>query len=136
MLGARYLLSHAFAIGGRGEYYHDDDGLTTGSVFQDRAAAAGLRAIHGTTIFTGTVTLDYLPTKNLVLRLDNPRRSRGRSRFFREGPPRADRDARDHDARCRRLDELARYERGLGDASSKPTGHSISGLLNVRPFWR
>jgi putative OmpL-like beta-barrel porin-2 len=71
MLGARYLLSHAFAVGGRGEYYHDDDGLTTGSVFQDRAAEAGLRAIHGTTIFTGTVTLDYLPTKNLMLRLDN-----------------------------------------------------------------
>jgi hypothetical protein len=71
MLGARYLLSHSFAIAGRGEYYHDDDGLTTGSVFQDRAAGTGSLAINGTTIFTGTLTLDYLPTKNLMIRLDN-----------------------------------------------------------------
>jgi hypothetical protein len=71
MLGARYSLSQAFAVGGRGEYYRDDDGLTTGSVFQDRAAQTGVLPIGGTTIFTGTITLDYMPTKNLMLRLDN-----------------------------------------------------------------
>ena len=70
MLGARYLPSHSFAIGGRGEYYRDDDGLTTGSVFVDRAAQTDLRPIGGVTIFTGTLTLDYLPTKNLMVRLD------------------------------------------------------------------
>jgi hypothetical protein len=71
MLGARYLLGHSFAVGGRGEYYHDDDGLTTGSVLMDRAAGTGSTPIPRTTILTGTVTLDYLPTKNLLLRLDN-----------------------------------------------------------------
>ncbi|HWZ93154.1 MAG TPA: porin [Polyangiaceae bacterium] len=71
MLGARYLLPHGFAIGGRGEYYHDDDGLTTGSVYLDRAAMTGLRPIPRTNIVTGTLTVDYLPTKNLMLRLDN-----------------------------------------------------------------
>jgi hypothetical protein len=71
MLGARYMLNRVFAVGARGEYYHDDDGLTTGSVFVDRAAQTGALPIGGTTIFTGTLTLDYLPTKNLMLRLDN-----------------------------------------------------------------
>lgn len=63
MLGARYLLSRAFAVAGRGEYYHDDDGLTTGTV-------DGI-TIGPANIYTGTVTLDYLPSKNLVIRLDN-----------------------------------------------------------------
>jgi hypothetical protein len=63
MLGARYLLSHGFAVAARGEYYHDEDGLTTGSVDGIPIGAAN--------IFTGTLTVDYLPTKNLLLRLDN-----------------------------------------------------------------
>jgi len=63
MLGARYLLSPIFAVAGRGEIYRDKDGVTTGSV-------NGI-PITGSTIYTGTVTLDYLPSKNLLIRLDN-----------------------------------------------------------------
>jgi hypothetical protein len=71
MLGARYLLPRGFAIAARGEYYSDADGLTTGSVFQDRGGQAAALPITGVKIVTGTLTLDYLPTENLVLRLDN-----------------------------------------------------------------
>ena len=63
MLGARYLVCDKFAVAGRAEIYHDEDGVTTGSV-------NGI-PITGATIYTGTVTLDYLPSKNLLIRLDN-----------------------------------------------------------------
>jgi len=63
MLGARYLLSEKFAVAGRGEIYRDKDGVTTGSV-------NGI-PITRATIYTATVTLDYLPSKNLLFRLDN-----------------------------------------------------------------
>jgi hypothetical protein len=63
MLGARYLVCEKFAVAGRGEIYYDKDGITTGSV-------NGI-PITGATIYTGTVTLDYLPSKNLLIRLDN-----------------------------------------------------------------
>jgi len=63
MLGARYLLSPTFAVAGRGEVYRDKDGVTTGSV-------NGI-PITGATISSGTITLDYLPRKNLLIRLDN-----------------------------------------------------------------
>ncbi|HYQ04008.1 MAG TPA: outer membrane beta-barrel protein [Polyangiaceae bacterium] len=63
MLGARYLVCEKFAVAGRGEIYRDKDGVTTGSV-------NGI-PITGATIYTGTVTLDYLPSKNLQIRLDN-----------------------------------------------------------------
>ncbi|MEI9952050.1 MAG: outer membrane beta-barrel protein [Pseudomonadota bacterium] len=63
MLGARYLVCEKFAVAGRGEIYHDKDGVTTGSV-------NGI-PITDATIYTGTVTLDYLPGKNLLIRLDN-----------------------------------------------------------------
>jgi hypothetical protein len=63
MLGARYLVCDKFAVAGRGEIYRDKDGITTGSV-------NGI-PITGATIYTGTVTLDYLPGKNLLIRLDN-----------------------------------------------------------------
>jgi putative OmpL-like beta-barrel porin-2 len=63
MLGARYLACEKFALAGRGEIYRDKDGITTGSV-------NGL-PIKGATIYTGTVTFDYLPGKNLLIRLDN-----------------------------------------------------------------
>jgi len=72
MLAARYLLGRSFAVGGRGEYYRDRNGLTVGSSYIDRAAqTVFIAAPHSTTITTGTLTLDYLPTKNLMLRLDN-----------------------------------------------------------------
>lgn len=71
MIGARYFVNHAFAIGARGEYYHDTKGLTLGSVYTDRAAQTGANPIPEDTIFTGTLTLDYLPTRNLMIRLDN-----------------------------------------------------------------
>ena len=71
MLGARYLISHAFAAGLRGEYYHDSDGFTLGSVYSDRGAQTGAIPIPEDTIYTGTLTLDYLPTRNLMIRLDN-----------------------------------------------------------------
>jgi hypothetical protein len=71
MLGARYLLPRGFAIAARGEYYNDADGLTTGAVYKDPGDPTSLRPITGVKIYTGTLTLDYLPTKNLVLRLDN-----------------------------------------------------------------
>ncbi|HET7545938.1 MAG TPA: outer membrane beta-barrel protein [Polyangiaceae bacterium] len=63
MLGARYLVCEKFAVAGRGEIYRDKDGVTTGSV--------NGTPITGATITTGTVTLDYLPGKNLLIRLDN-----------------------------------------------------------------
>ena len=63
MLGARYLVCEKFAVAGRYEIYHDEDGVTTGSV-------NGI-PITDATISTGTVTLDYLPSKNLLIRLDN-----------------------------------------------------------------
>ncbi|MEI9937108.1 MAG: outer membrane beta-barrel protein [Pseudomonadota bacterium] len=63
MLGARYLVCEQFAVAGRAEIYHDEDGVTTGSV-------NGI-PITGATIYTGTVTLDYLPAKYLLIRLDN-----------------------------------------------------------------
>jgi hypothetical protein len=63
MLGARYIITHAFAVAARGELYRDKDGVTTGSV-------NGI-PITGATISTGTVTIDYLPGKNLLVRLEN-----------------------------------------------------------------
>ena len=63
MLGARYLVCDKFAVAGRGEIYRDKDGISTGSV-------NGI-PITGATIYTGTVTLDLIPGKNLLLRLDN-----------------------------------------------------------------
>jgi hypothetical protein len=60
MIAARYGFSDAFGIAARGEYFHDDDGLMT-------------KVPPGNTvdIVTGTLTLDYRPGKNLILRLDN-----------------------------------------------------------------
>ena len=63
MLGARYLVTEKFALAGRGELYKDRHGITTGSV-------NGI-PIQDVVISTGTLTVDYLPTKNLMLRLDN-----------------------------------------------------------------
>ncbi|HKO52803.1 MAG TPA: outer membrane beta-barrel protein, partial [Polyangiaceae bacterium] len=63
MLGARAMLHEKFAVAGRAEIYRDKDGVTTGSV-------NGV-PITGASIYTGTVTLDYLPSKNLLIRLDN-----------------------------------------------------------------
>jgi len=63
MLAARYRVCEKFAVAGRAEIYRDKDGVTTGSV-------NGL-PITGATLSTGTLTLDYLPGKNLLIRLDN-----------------------------------------------------------------
>jgi len=63
MLGARYLVCEKFAVAGRGEIYRDKDGISTGRVNDI--------PITGATIYTGTLTLDYLPAKNLLIRLDN-----------------------------------------------------------------
>ncbi|MEP7050694.1 MAG: outer membrane beta-barrel protein, partial [Pseudomonadota bacterium] len=63
MLGARYLVVPAFAVAARGELYWDKDGITTGSVNNT--------PIQDATISTATLTLDYLPGKNLLVRLDN-----------------------------------------------------------------
>lgn len=63
MVAARYSFSDHFAAAGRVEVYHDQKGVTTGSV-------NGV-PITKATIETYTLTLDYLPTKNLLLRLDN-----------------------------------------------------------------
>jgi hypothetical protein len=63
MLGARYLITHAFAAAARGEVYRDKDGVTTGSV-------NGIK-ITGATITTATLTFDYVPSKNLLVRLEN-----------------------------------------------------------------
>lgn len=63
MFGARYLVTPKFALAGRGELYHDRDGITTGSVNNI--------PINQVTISTGTLTIDFLPSKNLLVRLDN-----------------------------------------------------------------
>lgn len=63
MLGARYLVVPEFAVAARGEIYKDRDGITTGSV-------NGIPILDAL-ISSATVTLDYLPSKNLLLRLDN-----------------------------------------------------------------
>ena len=77
MIGARYLLAPTFAVAGRGELYKDKDGVTTGS-------EADGTPITGATIATGTLTLDYLPGKNLMLRLDN-RVDRSTKEIFPKG---------------------------------------------------
>jgi hypothetical protein len=56
MLAARLELTDVWAVAGRGEYYADPDGRTTG--FSD------------TSLASGTLTLEALPTENLVLRLE------------------------------------------------------------------
>ena len=63
MLAARYLVNPKFAVAARVELYKDHDGVTTGQI-------DGL-PINKVVISTATLTLDYLPTKNLLLRLDN-----------------------------------------------------------------
>jgi hypothetical protein len=63
MLGARYVVNPHFALAARGELYKDHDGITTGQVH-------GI-PINKVVISTATLTLDYLPTKNLLFRLDN-----------------------------------------------------------------
>jgi hypothetical protein len=57
-LAGRYAFTGAFGVGARGEYYRDDDGLTTGF------------APNAVDLVSGTLTLDFLPTDNLILRLD------------------------------------------------------------------
>jgi hypothetical protein len=57
MLGARYALTETWAIAGRGEYYGDPDGYTTG--VQDGAFASG------------TLTIDAMIADFLLIRLDN-----------------------------------------------------------------
>jgi hypothetical protein len=64
MIGARYLVVPTFAVAARGELYQDKDGVTTGT-------EADGTPIKPVTITTGTLTLDYLPGKNLMLRLEN-----------------------------------------------------------------
>jgi len=63
MLGARYLISPKFAVAGRGEVYKDKNGVTTGSI-------NGI-PIRDVVISTATLTVDFMPAKNLILRLDN-----------------------------------------------------------------
>lgn len=58
MLGARYQLTPVWALAGRGEYYRDKDGYTTGTGYD-------------TTLATGTLTIEAKPTDNLILRLEN-----------------------------------------------------------------
>jgi hypothetical protein len=57
MLGGKYQLTPVWAVGLRGEYFGDPDGLTM-LVGEDASLA------------TGTLTLEAKPTDNLILRLD------------------------------------------------------------------
>jgi hypothetical protein len=59
MLGARYALGDHFAVAGRGEYLNDGDGHVTGF------------APNSIDLVSGTLTLDYLPSSHLLIRLDN-----------------------------------------------------------------
>ena len=63
MIGARYLIVPTFAVAARGELYRDRDGVTTGLTRNI--------PITDATITTGTLTLDYLPSRNLLIRLEN-----------------------------------------------------------------
>ncbi len=58
MLGARYQLTPVWALAGRGEYYRDKNGYTTGTGYDISLA-------------TGTLTIEAKPTDNLILRLEN-----------------------------------------------------------------
>ncbi len=58
MLGARYQLTPVWAVAGRGEYYKDPQGYTTGTGYDISLA-------------TGTLTIEAKPTDNLILRLEN-----------------------------------------------------------------
>lgn len=58
MLGARYQLTPVWAVAGRGEYYRDPQGYTTGTGYDISLA-------------TGTLTIEAKPTDNLILRLEN-----------------------------------------------------------------
>jgi hypothetical protein len=59
MIGVRYAVNDLFAVGGRGEYLSDPDGVATGFAPND------IR------IVTGTLTLDLTPADFLMVRLDN-----------------------------------------------------------------
>jgi Putative beta-barrel porin-2, OmpL-like. bbp2 len=57
MLAARYQLDPVWAVAGRGEYYRDVNGLTSG--------------VPGLALATATLTLEAKPSPHLLLRLDN-----------------------------------------------------------------
>ncbi len=57
MLAGRYQLDPVWAVAVRGEYYKDNNGLTSG--------------VDGLALTTATLTLEAKPSPNLILRLDN-----------------------------------------------------------------
>ncbi|QQR88718.1 MAG: porin [Myxococcales bacterium] len=57
MVGARYSFVDSFALALRGEYFSDKDAFLLGVADLD--------------LITGTLTLDYQPSKHLIIRLDN-----------------------------------------------------------------
>jgi hypothetical protein len=58
MLAGRYWFSDAFALGARGEYLKDRDGLL-------------IPRATGLDLMSGTLTLEAKPTNNLIFKLDN-----------------------------------------------------------------
>ncbi|MDF3066335.1 MAG: hypothetical protein K0R38_1936 [Polyangiaceae bacterium] len=69
MLGARVAVVERFGIGARGEYFRDNAGFITG---YGRAAAAPVGdQQYKMNLVGGTLTLDYLPSDFLTIRLDN-----------------------------------------------------------------
>jgi hypothetical protein len=64
MLGARYLISEYFAVGGRGEYFNDSDALMIPQ------SVHGIE-LSGVELASGTLTLEVIPTRHLIIKLDN-----------------------------------------------------------------
>jgi len=60
MAGARFAVAAPFGVAGRVEYYGDPDGYTTGAL----SLGQDIRYV------TGTLSLDYSPTEQLILLLD------------------------------------------------------------------
>jgi len=61
MLGARVAIVDQFGVAVRGEYFRDTHGFVTGDAFKT----------HTMDLAGGTLTLDYLPSDFLTIRLDN-----------------------------------------------------------------
>ncbi len=78
MLTARYSLTEVFAVALRGEYLKDDSGTVTSFT------AAGGTLVTDVELATATLTLEAMPTENLVFRLEN------RGDFLLSGTPDTD----------------------------------------------
>jgi hypothetical protein len=70
LLGARVAIVDEFGIAARGEFFHDPNGFISGYPAHLDAAGNLIKATE-MNLAGGTLTLDYLPSDFLTIRLDN-----------------------------------------------------------------